>query len=130
MPRAPVRDRIDQLLADGTRHTHLTLACEVYDTMQPTAAQLAAVRRAVATLVHAGRAQRVEWESRSGASWRGAESPSHLTHTRQGRVCSNPHGVQVQRAGEWNGRTARTVALRDIREAIAAEQRARITVGS
>ena len=38
--------------------THHQLACAVYGTDEPTAAQLSAIRRAVARLVKAGRAER------------------------------------------------------------------------
>src|SRR4051812_44240142 len=83
-PRPVVRERVGRILADAPRHPqtgypasygHHDLARDVYGTNDPTAAQLSAVRRAVAQLVAAGNVERDGWAQRGerpGARFRRA----------------------------------------------------------
>jgi len=99
MPRVPVIGRIAAILdaapvgADSlpASYTYHDLACEVYATSDPTAAQLSAVRRSVAQLVAEGLAERIGRGLGSGAG-------GHLRQ-RGGRTMTyrNPAGVMVRR---------------------------------
>jgi hypothetical protein len=105
MARTPVSRRVAAILdaapiAEGTGepegYTHLQLARRVYDVDTPTAAQLSAVRRVVAALVAAGRAEReeVRWfrgDGRHTRRYRGRDG--HVYE----RACFNPAGVEIRR---------------------------------
>lgn len=73
--------------------THRDLATEVYGADEPTAAQLSAVRRAVAALVAEGEAERLRRDKRGIAD--------QGTHVRQrgglAHIYENPAGVRVRR---------------------------------
>jgi hypothetical protein len=121
MPRTPVAGRIVAILDAAPTHepsgfpqdfTHQELAREVYGVNEPTAAQLSAVRRAVAKLVAAGRAERDLERKRWGASFG--------EHQRRGRYGSvwwyaNPPGVGVHRPMTEADHAARAAVLEKAR---------------
>jgi hypothetical protein len=89
-PRVRVLERVGAILADSGRNraeipigfTHKALAAEVYGTDRPTAAQLSAVRRAVAKLVAAGKAERdADARMWNFGGRRHSRRPESATHT-------------------------------------------------
>jgi len=99
-----------------TAYTHHALAVEVYGTNEPTAAQLSAVRRAVARLVAVGKAER------AGRDWAQDPRDDHRgSHERVRAVGQyrepwayryrNPPGVTVHRALTDAERAAQAEAL-------------------
>jgi hypothetical protein len=128
-PRRPVLGRVAGLLeAAGSERsglpqgfTHRELACAAYEVDEPTAAQLSAVRRAVARLVADGRAERDEerdWprQRRAGRHWR---------RGRDGRLhsCANPCGVVIRRVPTEADRSARRAVLEEASPWLAAAAR-------
>ncbi len=105
MKRTPVLTTIARLLDDAPPdragwprgYSHRAMARVVYGTGEPTAAQLAAVRRAVLRLVDGGRA--VRSESRDRPAWeeaREAKEGAIRHHRRVGgyrHECRNPVGL-------------------------------------
>lgn len=123
MARTPVVSVITALLdnaptseASGfpAAYSHHDLAAEVYGTTSPTAAQLSAVRRAVAKLVTAGRAERdhERWGRGAGVHERRRVVAQD---TEQEDVVvglyANPGGVGVRRAMTAADHAARAAAM-------------------
>jgi hypothetical protein len=105
-PRVRVLETVERILASTPdSYSHHDLARAVYVSTEPTAAQLSAVRRAVARLVADGKA------IRGGRV--GGDTGGHDRHYRNHiRECSNPRGVVIRRAPTETDR-ARTRALLD-----------------
>ena len=142
MPRTPILPRIAAILdAAPVREgwlpqgfTHRALAMLVYETDEPSTAQLSAVRRAVAKLVAAGRAERnldragrCGWHLGADTHWRTQRRP--LTDAEVGAMLdggedprrhlyANPPGVEIRRPMTDAERETRNA----LREARAAEQ--------
>jgi hypothetical protein len=121
MKRVPILTQVAAILESAPLHEpsrlpqsfrHRDLACQVYGTEEPTAAQLSAVRRAVARLVGDGRALRLP-----DRRW-GEGTGTHLRRSRDGSrsyTYSNPTGVQVRRVMTDADREARAVVAARIR---------------
>ena len=102
--RTPVREQIARILDSAPRHersalpvgyTHHQLACQVYGTDDPTAAQLSAVRRAVAKLVSQHRAIRdLRGDGRFGDNY--FSGPLHARRNSE-YMCRNPGGITISR---------------------------------
>lgn len=121
--RAPVRVRVADILEQADRRvksgypvdfTHRELAGLVYATDEPTAAQESAIRRAVAALVAAERAERLTGD-RMGTRYDAGRGRSgrHLRMNREGEMyeATNPAGIAVRRVLTADDREARaTVA--------------------
>jgi hypothetical protein len=113
--RTPLKGRIVQLLAEAPcgflgapeAHTHESLALRLYGVEEPTAAQLAAVRRAVAALEREGLAVKLrgpvipDGQHNAGLRLRCWHNRprSVVTHTRgpYGDRHRNPAGVAIRR---------------------------------
>jgi hypothetical protein len=132
MPRTPVTDRIAAILGAAPTiqsghpmaYTYRDLATEVYAADEPTAAQLSAVRRAVAALVAEGRGERdPEREPGTGAGTHRRTRPpatevekGRLEDLRDaglptGRLYANPPGVAIRRPMTDADREARAAVL-------------------
>jgi hypothetical protein len=104
-PRVPVAERVEQALNESGRtddgliigYTYRALAAKTYETQNPTAAQLSAVRRTVAKLVASGRAFRSTERFPSWLSdpWR-VDLPTSF-HRRRGVAYADPSGVCIFR---------------------------------
>jgi hypothetical protein len=121
-PRIRVLERVAKLLEGSGRtdagivigFTHRGLACEVYGVDDPTAAQLSAVRRAVAKLVAAGRAERgQERVPPFDMPWAvdGPRSRHHRTRGAWTYSYGNPGGVLISRVPTEEDRRAREAWL-------------------
>jgi len=120
MTRTPIIGQVEQILQGAPSHpasgfpqtfTHRELAIEVYGVGEPTPAQLSAVRRVVARLVRAGKAEREP--ERAWSSER--KTGSHLRRDRkmpEFRLrASNPGGVLLRRPFTDADRAARAAVL-------------------
>lgn len=114
--RVPVRGRVRELLDAAPSEqsglpagfTHFELACLVYSTDEPTAAQESAVRRAVAALVAAGQAER----DRERGYWLDHRVGRHeRVHGEYVYETRNPAGVVIKRPMTAADREARAVRL-------------------
>jgi hypothetical protein len=97
--RALIAEILDGAERDGSEcprsFTHRDLACVVYATEAPTAAQESAVRRAVAALVAAGRAERLPFRN-----WLRPSTGTHRRRSTDGSYvyqARNPVGIRVRR---------------------------------
>jgi hypothetical protein len=142
MERVPVIERVAELLADSGRSdaevivgfTNRALAARVYETDDPSAAQLSAVRRAVARLVAAGRAERSGRESAwlTPPPWLVDLPPKrHERRSKYGHLAraTNPGGTVVCRRptdedraarAAWEERHDRTEHLKQAKQALRA----------
>jgi hypothetical protein len=95
--------------------SYFRLACDIYATTKPTAAQLSAVRRAVARLVATGRAE-VD-RDRDSLQW--GERGTHRRRSRQNPRYRfeyfNPAGVTIRRVPTDADREARAAAYAEFR---------------
>jgi hypothetical protein len=115
--RTPVVVRVAAILDDAPSHatsglplgySHRDLACEAYGVDEPTAAQLSAVRRAVAQLVAQGRATRARDRMNMGVGrhLRRSRSQPNLRYQ-----YANPTGVTVRRSLTDADREARAAVV-------------------
>jgi hypothetical protein len=89
----------EEIEGHAVAFTHRGLACRVYNTEEPTPAQLSAVRRASARLVAEGDAER--WTERAW-SWHPPwmdNGPGRPRHKRGRYDYANPGGVILSRVG-------------------------------
>jgi hypothetical protein len=115
--RVPLIEAVAEILDDAPRHEpsgfpegycYRDLASQVYGVDDPTAAQLSAVRRAVAKLVAQGRAVR-DLDGR-GRFWDYGGSGRYHFRRNSRYVCRSPTGIRIFRPMTAEDQEARDVA--------------------
>lgn len=124
-PRVRVLEQIAAILNEAPTHEasglpvgflYFDLACHVYGTVEPTRAQLSAVRRAAARLVATGRAEVDADRDPLANVWQRGEQGMHWRRSRNNPryvyQYFNPVGVTIRRVPTDADREARGAAMK------------------